>query len=68
MLARSRTAAMIFSLLTLVLFALAGVWVSGMDGYVIVGSVATDAVTNPFTRKWWCRPVLGCRTTTSIPG
>ena len=29
------------------LFALAGVWVSGMDGYVIVGSVATDAVTNP---------------------
>ena len=33
------------------LFALAGVWVSGMDGYVIVGSVATDAVTNPFTRE-----------------
>ncbi|MFQ2414660.1 cytochrome d ubiquinol oxidase subunit II [Aeromonas caviae] len=50
-LARARTAAMIFSLLTLVLFALAGVWVSGMDGYVIVGSVATDAVTNPLHKE-----------------
>ena len=50
-LARSRTAAMIFSLLTLVLFALAGVWVSGMDGYVIVGSVATDAFTNPLHKE-----------------
>ncbi|UCP15515.1 cytochrome d ubiquinol oxidase subunit II [Aeromonas media] len=50
-LVRSRTAAMIFSLLTLVLFALAGVWVSGMDGYVIVGAVATDAVTNPLHKE-----------------
>ena len=50
-LARSRTAAMIFSLLTLVLFALADVWVSGMDGYVIVGAVATDAVTNPLHKE-----------------
>lgn len=50
-LARSRTAAMIFSLLTLVLFALAGAWVSGMDGYVIVGAVATDAVTNPLHKE-----------------
>ena len=50
-LARSRTAAMIFSLLTLVLFALAGVWVSGMEGYVIVGAVATDAVTNPLHKE-----------------
>ena len=50
-LARSRTAAMIFSLLTLVLFALAGVWVIGMDGYVIVGAVATDAVTNPLHKE-----------------
>ena len=33
------------------LFALAGVWVSGMDGYVIVGSVATDAVTNPLHKE-----------------
>jgi cytochrome d ubiquinol oxidase subunit II len=29
----------------------AGVWVSGMDGYVIVGSVATDAVTNPLHKE-----------------
>lgn len=50
-LARSRTAAMIFSLLTLVLFALAGVWVSGMDGYVIVSGAATDAVTNPLHKE-----------------
>lgn len=50
-LARSRTAAMIFSLLTLVLFALAGVWVSGMEGYVVVGNMATDAVTNPLHKE-----------------
>ncbi|MFC5705827.1 cytochrome d ubiquinol oxidase subunit II [Aeromonas eucrenophila] len=50
-LARSRTAAMIFSLLTLVCFALAGVWVNGMDGYVIVGNIATDAVTNPLHKE-----------------
>ncbi|MGK4474332.1 cytochrome d ubiquinol oxidase subunit II [Aeromonas molluscorum] len=50
-LARSRTAATFFSLLTLVSFALAGVWVSGMDGYVVVSSAATDAVTNPLHKE-----------------
>ena len=41
-LARSRTAATICSLVTLVLFAAAGWWVSGMEGYVIVKAAATD--------------------------
>ncbi|MBV7416609.1 cytochrome d ubiquinol oxidase subunit II [Aeromonas sp. sif2433] len=50
-LARSRTAATVFSLLTLVTFALAGVWVSGMDGYVVVSNMATDAVTNPLHKE-----------------
>lgn len=50
-LARSRTAAIIFSLLTLVSFALAGVWVSGMEGYVIVSAAANDAVSNPLNKE-----------------
>ncbi|MGN5150456.1 cytochrome d ubiquinol oxidase subunit II [Aeromonas enteropelogenes] len=50
-LARSRTAAISSSLLTMVLFALAGWWVSGMDGYVIVKAAATDAVSNPLGKE-----------------
>lgn len=50
-LARSRTAAMICSLLTLLLFAAAGWWVNGMDGYVIVKAAATDAVSNPMNKE-----------------
>ncbi|WP_421167986.1 cytochrome d ubiquinol oxidase subunit II [Aeromonas dhakensis] len=50
-LARSRTAAMICSLVTLVLFALAGFWVSGMEGYVVVKAAATDAVSNPMNKE-----------------
>ncbi|MEL3920308.1 cytochrome d ubiquinol oxidase subunit II [Aeromonas enteropelogenes] len=50
-LARSRTAAIGSSLLTMVLFALAGWWVSGMDGYVIVKAAATDAVSNPLGKE-----------------
>ncbi|MGY3969577.1 cytochrome d ubiquinol oxidase subunit II [Aeromonas enteropelogenes] len=50
-LARSRTAAIGSSLLTMVLFALAGWWVSGMDGYVIVKAAANDAVSNPLGKE-----------------
>ncbi|WP_421223140.1 cytochrome d ubiquinol oxidase subunit II [Aeromonas enteropelogenes] len=50
-LARSRTAAIGSSLLTMMLFALAGWWVSGMDGYVIVKAAATDAVSNPLGKE-----------------
>ncbi|WP_339010824.1 cytochrome d ubiquinol oxidase subunit II [Aeromonas popoffii] len=50
-LARSRTAAMVCSLLTLVLFGLAGFWVSGMEGYVVVKAAATDAVSNPMNKE-----------------
>jgi len=50
-LARARTAAIISSLLTLVLFAVAGWWASGMEGYVIVKAAATDAVSNPMNKE-----------------
>lgn len=50
-LARSRTAAIGSSLLLLVLFAVAGWWVSGMEGYVIVKAAANDAVSNPLSKE-----------------
>ncbi|MDO2947467.1 cytochrome d ubiquinol oxidase subunit II [Aeromonas simiae] len=50
-LARSRTAAVIASLLTLVLFAIGGVWVSGIDGYVLVSSAGGNAVANPLNKE-----------------
>ncbi|MCF7718529.1 cytochrome d ubiquinol oxidase subunit II [Aeromonas jandaei] len=50
-LARSRTAAIGSSLLLLVLFAVAGWWVSGMEGYVIVKAAANDAVSNPLGKE-----------------
>ncbi len=50
-LARSRTAAIGSSLLLLVLFAVAGWWVSGMEGYVIVNAAANDAVSNPLGKE-----------------
>ncbi|MGL5948012.1 MAG: cytochrome d ubiquinol oxidase subunit II [Aeromonas sp.] len=49
--ARSRTVAMVSALVTCGLFALAGWWVSGMDGYVIVGELAHDAVSNPLGKQ-----------------
>jgi len=58
-LARSRTAAMVCSLLTLVLFGLAGFWVSGMEGYVVVKAAATDAVSNPMNKEVCVRLVPG---------
>lgn len=50
-LARSRTAAVIGSLLTLVLFAIGGFWVSGIDGYVLVSSAGGNAVANPLNKE-----------------
>lgn len=50
-LARSRSAAIGSSLLLLVLFAVAGWWVSGMEGYVIVKAAANDAVSNPLGKE-----------------
>ncbi|KUE79393.1 cytochrome d ubiquinol oxidase subunit 2 [Aeromonas schubertii] len=50
-LARSRSAAMLCSLVTLVLFAIGGLWVSGMDGYVLVSSAGGNAVANPLNKE-----------------
>lgn len=48
---RVRTAAMIFGTVTLVLFALAGVWLaSGIQGYVITSAVDGNALPNPLDK------------------
>ena len=48
---RVRTASMIFGTLTLVLFALAGVWLaSGIQGYVITSAVDGNALPNPLDK------------------
>ncbi|WP_297298133.1 cytochrome d ubiquinol oxidase subunit II [uncultured Methylovirgula sp.] len=53
--ARARTATLYAALVLIVLFALAGLWVSHLDGYQIVGTLAHDAASNPLgktvTRK-----------------
>jgi cytochrome d ubiquinol oxidase subunit II len=49
--ARARSAARIFSLATVGLFALAGLWVAwGIDGYAIASPIASDAPSNPLTK------------------
>lgn len=46
--ARAEKVAMMFALLTIVLFALAGVWVAfGLDGYVLTSTVDGAAMSNP---------------------
>jgi len=44
---RARLAAMISALLLILLFAAAGIWVAGLDGYRISGALAHDADSNP---------------------
>jgi cytochrome bd ubiquinol oxidase subunit II len=49
--ARARGAALILALATIVLFALAGVWVAwGIDGYVITSPIAADGPSNPLMK------------------
>lgn len=45
---RARSASVVLSLATVVLFVLAGVWIAfGIDGYVVTSTIDTGAVTNP---------------------
>ena len=49
--ARARGAALIIALATIVLFALAGLWVAwGIDGYVITSPTTTDGPSNPLLK------------------
>jgi cytochrome d ubiquinol oxidase subunit II len=49
--ARARGAALILPLATIVLFALAGLWVAwGIDGYVITSPIAADGPSNPLLK------------------
>ena len=49
---RAKKAAMIFGPLTLVLFALAGVWLKfGVDGYAMVGNYDISALPNPLDKQ-----------------
>ena len=56
---RCQKAVMIFTIMTLVIFALAGVWVANMEGYEITSLIQHDAPSNPlhkvvqkFTGVW----------------
>jgi cytochrome d ubiquinol oxidase subunit II len=50
-LARARGAALILALATIVLFALAGLWVAwGIEGYVITSPIAADGPSNPLLK------------------
>ena len=49
--ARARGAALILALATIVLFALAGLWVAwGIDGYVITSPIVADGPSNPLLK------------------
>ncbi len=48
---RVRGVAQWSALLTAVLFAVAGFFVQGMDGYVVTGGLSTEAVTNPTVKQ-----------------
>lgn len=47
---RSKTAVSLFAALTLVIFALAGVWVANSDGYQISSAIVHDAPSNPLIK------------------
>jgi cytochrome d ubiquinol oxidase subunit II len=50
--ARVRQVAMLGPIVTIVLFALAGMWVAmGLRGYVITGAIATDGPSNPLLKQ-----------------
>jgi len=47
---RCQTAVMIFAIATLVIFALAGVWITHVDGYAITSTLLHDAPSNPLNK------------------
>ncbi|BCB25178.1 cytochrome bd oxidase subunit II [Sulfurimicrobium lacus] len=49
--ARARNAATLFGVLLIAGFAGAGVWVSGMEGYVITSAIDTNAAMNPLMKE-----------------
>ncbi len=49
--ARARNVAQLTGLLTVVTFVLAGFWIQGIDGYVVVGSIDGNAASNPLNKE-----------------
>ncbi len=49
--ARARGVAQLMGLLTVVTFVAAGFWIQGMEGYVIAGSIDTNAASNPLNKE-----------------
>jgi len=47
---RCQKAVMLFAIVTLVIFALAGVWIANIDGYAITSTVLHDAPSNPLNK------------------
>jgi cytochrome bd ubiquinol oxidase subunit II len=55
--ARARGAALILAMVTIVLFALAGLWVAwGIDGYAITSPIAADGPSNPLLKTVTRKP------------
>jgi cytochrome d ubiquinol oxidase subunit II len=48
---RAVTAARLFGLLTIILFASAGLWVSHLEGYTVLGQIAHDGPSNPLHKE-----------------
>jgi cytochrome d ubiquinol oxidase subunit II len=47
---RCQTAVMVFAIATLVIFALAGVWIANIDGYAVTSTIVHDAPSNPLNK------------------
>ena len=48
---RAVTAARLFGLLTIILFASAGLWVSHLEGYTVLGQIAPQAAFQPLALR-----------------
>ncbi len=48
---RARNVAQLMGLLTVVTFVLAGIWIQGIDGYVVVSSIDGNAASNPLNKE-----------------
>jgi len=55
---RCKQAVTVFTVITLVIFALAGIWVSQIDGYHISSEIFPNAPSNPFAKMVYKEPGL----------
>ncbi|MFK5948532.1 MAG: cytochrome d ubiquinol oxidase subunit II [Methylococcales bacterium] len=65
---RAKKAVLIFTIATLVLFALGGLWVVNLDGYHITSEVLTNGASNPLTKFVKREPGLWLDNYGHLPG